>query len=322
MNPTQRSSGSVAASRPTPLHPYPVSRPAAEPRVERTPPKDLGPDAIAILEGRTFMCSNSLGDVPPGSIGGLLHNDTRFVSRWELTLGGKPLNLLKSSVVDYYSASFFLFNPDVPAAGLRASSIAVRRLRFVGNGVVEQIAAVNSSSTPARVELRLGCGADFGDLFEVRDVVRDRSAATVRSHDQRALRFAYQAPGFVAETVIKIQQSEIIASGDRRVIAPAPPRIDGNDIVWNVELQPREALLTRLDVCLRNNDGTLEPVHEKFGDAQQPFEGPLAHWLAECPQFDSDNALLKQVIDKSIVDLAALRVSGEVKGEPFVMPAA
>jgi glycogen debranching enzyme len=32
--------------------------------------------------------------------------------------------------------------------------------------------------------------------------------------------------------------------------------------------------------------------------------------------------LLKSVFDKSIIDLAALRVSGEVRGEPYVMPAA
>src|SRR5262249_39433852 len=123
--------------RPTPLHPYPQAEPPETPGDEKAYPPELGTDAIAILEGRTFMLSNSLGDVPPGSIGGLLHNDTRFLSQWELTLAGSTLSLLKSAIVDYYSASFFLTNPDLPAKGLRANSIAVRRLRFVGNGVVE-----------------------------------------------------------------------------------------------------------------------------------------------------------------------------------------
>jgi glycogen debranching enzyme len=124
------------------------------------------------------MLSNALGDVPPGSIGGLLHNDTRFLSGWELTLAGKPLSLLKSSVVDYYSASFFLTNPDLPAAGLRANSVAVRRLRFAGNGVLEQIVALNSSAERVRIDLRLRCGADFADLFGVKSSVRDRHANT------------------------------------------------------------------------------------------------------------------------------------------------
>src|SRR5688572_5041153 len=268
--------------RPTPLHPYPEPSPQDQ-GGEKAYPPELGADSIAILEGRTFMSSNSLGDVPPGSIGGLLHDDTRFVSRWELTLGGKPLALLKSAVVDYYSASFFLFNPDLPEAGLRAGSIAVRRLRFVGNGVVEQIAALNSSDEPVRLDLRLACGADFADLFEVRDVVRDRSAKTVRTHEKQALRFTYQVPKFVPETTIKIPRSEIIDSGDRRVIASAPARIEGDDVTWSVELQPRAALVTRLEVCIRNNGGTLEPVHQDFDEQQEPIDGPLAHWLAECP---------------------------------------
>jgi N-terminal domain of (some) glycogen debranching enzymes len=146
MNARSAAPTATGQPRPTPLHPYPQPQPTEKQEDEKAYPPELGTDAIAILEGRTFMLSNSLGDVPPGSIGGLLHNDTRFVSGWELTLAGQPLSLLKSAVVDYYSASFFLTNPDFRAAGLRANSVAVRRLRFVGNGIVEQIVALNSSS--------------------------------------------------------------------------------------------------------------------------------------------------------------------------------
>ena len=308
--------------RPTPLHPYPQLQPPEQPGDEKAYPPELGTDAIAILEGRTFMLSNSHGDVPPGSIGGLLHNDTRFISRWELTLGGSPLSLLKSAIVDYYSASFFLTNPDLPAVGLRANSIAVRRLRFVGNGVVEQIVAMNSAMEPVNLELRLRCGADFADLFEVKSVVRDRRSNTVRHHDQRALRFEYQVAGFKAATTISIRQSEIADSGTRRLVGAAPPQIEGDEIVWKAVLEPRLALITEIRVGIDDNGESLRPIHDHFGDKQEPFEGPLAHWLADCPRFESDSALLTSVFNKSIIDLASLRVSGEVRGEPYVMPAA
>src|SRR5262245_64980771 len=62
--------------------------------------------------------------------------------------------------------------------------------------------------------------------------------------------------------------------------------------------------------------------HSASHCASGPSEGPLAQWLAECPEIESDSALLTSVINKSIVDLAALRVMGEVNGEPYVMPAA
>ena len=329
---TTKSVPATTGPRPTPLHPYPAAAPSPSASTESKPtelaqgdqsfPPELGADSIAVLEGRTFMCSNSLGDVPPGSIGGLLHNDTRFLSRWELTLGGKPLSLLKSSVVDYYSASFFLTNPDLPGEGIRANSVAVRRLRFVGDGVFEQIVAMNTSLKPVRLELRLACGTDFGDLFEVRSQVRDRSAHIVRTHDDHHLRFRYEVPRFVAQTTVGIPQSQIVEAETRRGMSPVAARVEDDGFVWSVELQPRFALVVEVDVSLFINGVTLEPVHKGFGEAQKQFEGPLAHWLAECPHFESDSALLKSVFDKSIVDLAALRVSGEVAGEPYVMPAA
>jgi glycogen debranching enzyme len=320
----------TARQRPTPLHPYPASARSSTASSESRPvqgdekayPPELGTDAVVILEGRTFMSSNALGDVPPGSVGGLLHNDTRFVSQWELTLSGKPLSLLKSAVVDYYSASFFLTNPDLPAAGIRANSIAVRRLRFVGNGVLEQIVALNSSAEPVPLELRLSCGTDFADLFEVKSVVRDRRSKIVRLHHERGLRFNYEVPGFLAETSVSIQRSDIEDAGARRVVAAAAPRIDGDDFIWSVVLQPRHALVAHLEAGLRGNGVSLEPVHDGFGEPQETFKGPLSRWLADCPQFESDSALLKSVIDKSVLDLASLRIRGEVKGEPYVMPAA
>jgi glycogen debranching enzyme len=320
-----QTSGAPAATgqqRPTPLHPYPQPQPPEKQGDEKAFPPELGTDAIAILEGRTFMLSNSLGDVPPGSIGGLLHNDTRFVSGWELTLADKPLSLLKSAVVDYYSASFFLTNPDLPAAGLRANSVAVRRLRFVGNGVIEQIVALNTSTERVHLELRLRCGADFGDLFEVKSIVRDRRSHITRLHDQHTLRFQYRVPKFFATTTISNPKSEIVESETERVVGAASSRIEGDDVIWSVELEPRLALVAEVRVSLDANGETLEPVRQEFGKKQEQFEGPLAHWLAECPQLESDNAVLSNVYNKSIIDLAALRVSGEVRGEPYVMPAA
>src|SRR5436305_14507369 len=116
----------AAGRRPTPLDPTPEPRAVVASGDEQKYPPELGTDAIAILEGRTFMFSDAKGDVPTGSIGGLLHEDTRFVGTWGLTLDGGPISLLKSRVVDYYSAAFYLTNPDLP--NIRARGPSIRRL--------------------------------------------------------------------------------------------------------------------------------------------------------------------------------------------------
>jgi glycogen debranching enzyme len=312
--------GAVAARRPTPLDPYPAPRPPEERGGGQPSPLELGPEAIAILEGRTFMFSDSVGDVPPGSIGGLVHDDTRFLSRWELTLNGRPLTLLKSGTVDYYSAAFFVSNPDLP--GLRANCVAGRRLRFVGSGVLEQIGLANSTAEPVRFELRLACGADFADLFEIKNAVRDRSANMITKHGRRLLQFRYEVPDFLAETTVRVDRSEILEGVAQRRVCKLPPRIEGEEVIWEVDLPPRHRFVTFLNVSMRLNYGVLEPVHEGFGEPQEPVRGPLTDWLNRVPAFESDSVLLKSVFDQSVVDLAALRITGDLLGEAYVLPAA
>jgi glycogen debranching enzyme len=285
------------------------------------------------------MYSDSRGDVPTGSVGGLLHDDTRFISKWELTLNGQPLSLLKSQVVDYYSAAFFLTNPDL--AGIRANTLTVRRFRFVGGGLHEQIIVANAFTEPVRFELRLSAGADYADLFEVKSRVRDRNAniGTAHDADKGGLQFHYEVPGFVATTSVQTLRSGILDQSafsevagrledadaqtiQRLPITPAPARVEGNDLVWDLQLGPREFFGVGLRVTLRVNEDRLEPVHDTFGEERQRAGGALTTWLEQAPQFDSDNHILKRVLDKSVLDLAALRVAGQYGGEPFVLPAA
>ena len=318
----------MSERRPNPLDPYPEPRPQEASGDELSYPPELGTDAIAILEGRTFMFSDALGDVPPGSIGGLLHDDTRFLSCWKLTVGGKPLSPLKSRVVDYYSAAFFLTNPDLP--GLRANTLSIRRFRFVGGGLHEQLVVYNAATEPVRLQMRLAAGADFADLFEVKSVVRDRSARIDVEHDEveGGLHFHYEVPGFLAETNVAVVRSGVVervnpaTATETAMDTQVLPTIEGDDLVWDVELPSRSALVVVLRVTVRVNDRTLEPIHEGFGEEQELAEGALTSWLAEVPRFESDSALLQQAFDTSVVDLAALRISGEFGGESFVLPAA
>ena len=63
-----------------------------------------------ILEGSTFCICDELGDVR-GTTHGLFADDTRFLSRLELTIDGKRPMLLSSGTVEYFSAAYFLRNP-------------------------------------------------------------------------------------------------------------------------------------------------------------------------------------------------------------------
>jgi hypothetical protein len=57
---------------------------------------------ISILDGNTFIVSDRRGDVDatPTDTQGLFHNDTRFLSRWILTVDGKRPNVLSVDSLD------------------------------------------------------------------------------------------------------------------------------------------------------------------------------------------------------------------------------
>ena len=68
--------------------------------------------ALTILEGSTFCVSDERGDITE-PVMGLFANDTRFLSRWVLTINGARPLVLSSDKVDYFSAAFYLRNPVV-----------------------------------------------------------------------------------------------------------------------------------------------------------------------------------------------------------------
>jgi len=297
--------------RPTPADPIPgVTKDRSIPSSEaRNMPPELGTDAVAILEGRTFMYSDGVGDVAAGSIGGLVHADTRFLNRWTLRINGKPLLALRAGTVDYYSAQFFLTNGQLP--GLRPNSVAVRRMRFVGGGLNERIEVQNFAREPIHIELRFGVGNDFADLFEIKDHARDRSSEIRRDEaaDHSSLAFHYQHDGFEADTA---------------VIASTPAsRIEGNDFVWDLDLDLDEQWTTELHVPLKLGANEIQPKHTGYGEVFSPAgDDSVRRWQTQMPTFETDSHLLGSTIKRTGEDLVALRIEAKRDDLEVVLPAA
>ncbi|MEV4824152.1 glycogen debranching N-terminal domain-containing protein [Micromonospora sp. NPDC049274] len=300
----------MAAVRATPADPTPgLVGKAGQNGDQRAIPPELGPDSLAVLSGPTFMYSNSSGDVPPGSIGGLVHLDTRLISGWTLTVNGGELLVLRAETIDHYSAQYVLTNRELP--GLPPNSLGIRRLRYVGDGFHERVELVSFRPEPVRVQLRLAVAVDFADLFEVKSVVRDRSAQISRDHaaDGSELCFSYRNGDFSAQT---------------RVCCATPAdRIEGDELVWDLCLAPREDWHMDLDVPLPPGMGVVEPVRGDIADVVHGrADDPLRRWAEERAVLRSDNQALERTVRQSRDDLAALRLDLEVKGQKILLPGA
>ncbi|MFC3499480.1 glycogen debranching N-terminal domain-containing protein [Micromonospora krabiensis] len=279
------------------------------PGANREMPPELGSDAVGVFEGRTFMLSNAAGDVLTDSIGGLVHDDTRYLSRWELTIEGSAPLVLSASAVDAYSAAFFLANAETD--GLAANRVGVRRERFVGDGMCERVEVEYFGVEPVSVRLRLTVGADFADLFEIKRAGRSRMPDIERAHraDGSALRFSYRNSHWSAVTTV--------------VPEPRADRVEGDSLVWDLHLGRGETWSCDLRVLLNCQGEDYRPVSRTFGEEHDPGEDDAAwRWRANKPYLSAESELLSRVYHKSAVDLVSMRIVKEIRGERVVLLAA
>jgi len=122
--------------------------------------------ALTILEGSTFCLSDDRGDIVDPMMG-LFADDTRFLSRWVLTINGERPLRLSSDKVEYFSAAFYLRNPI--AGGLEQDVLSIGRDRFIGDGMQEHIVVQNHAPHPVEFDLALEVGTDFADIFAVKE---------------------------------------------------------------------------------------------------------------------------------------------------------
>src|SRR3954468_10780961 len=103
----------------------------------------MSTETIALLDGNTFVVSDRRGDVEGTSSDtqGLFSDDTRFLSRWVLTIDGKRPTVLSTDDVQYFEGRFFL----APTSGTVYvdADVSLMRTRTVGRGFRERIVVMN-----------------------------------------------------------------------------------------------------------------------------------------------------------------------------------
>src|SRR5689334_10029590 len=156
---------------------------------------------VSILDGNTFVVSDRAGDIDatPTEPTGLFAWDTRFLSRWVLTVNGERLASLSTDELQYFQTRFFLI------AGTGTvyvdAKLSVIRTRSVGDGFHEEITILNHAEEPVDLTVRLDADADFADLFEVKDALAKQGTYTSGS-DDGVLVLGYQRERFRRETRI------------------------------------------------------------------------------------------------------------------------
>jgi glycogen debranching enzyme len=258
---------------------------------------------VKILDGNTFVVSDERGDIEasPTDPTGLFSFDTRFLSRWVLTVDGQRLNPLSTDDLHYFETRFFL----VPGTGTVYvdSKLSVIRRRAVGDGFHEQLTILNHDGEAVDLTVRIEASSDFADLFEVKDALEKKGTYTTRIQ-KGTLLLAYDRDAFRRATAIS---------------SSARAKVDEDGLTFRVRIEGHGEWSTDLDVVTAL--GVTGETHRRTKYAanggtsgRSSMEANLQRWLDRAPRVECDWDSLKDTYRRSLVDLAALRFSPPIAG--------
>ena len=156
------------------------------------------PQRLYALKDRdTFMVADSHGDIA-GAADGLFHDDTRILSRWEVTLGDKSPTLLSGAVSQdnvYFTSHGLNRAIPAPAGPVGPPGVVhIERKRFLWDErLYERIRLTNYNADVFILPVVIRFAADFHDMFEVRGAQRRRRGQIFQPEvGEQSVRFAYE----------------------------------------------------------------------------------------------------------------------------------
>jgi glycogen debranching enzyme len=245
----------------------------------------------------TFAVFDSHGDIgaDTGGPDGIYVDDTRFLSRLEMSLNGMEALLLGSNIRDDdMLLTVDLTNPDIYVESqllLPKDTIHIVRTIFLWHeAAYQRIALRNHGERAVEIDLSLTFGNDFADLFEVRGMRRPRrgtSSEDVAAPDKVVMHYE-GLDGRARHTALRLD--------------PPPTQLTANSASYRLALQPDER--TGIFIAVNCDKPDRRPV--SF------YKGLLAAhrtWVrstANVATIATSNDLFNEVLCRSTSDLYML----------------
>ena len=267
---------------------------------------------LAVKEDDLFLYTNELGQVPgtENSVLGLYYRDTRYLSRYVLSIAGRQPVLLSASAERGYAATIELTNLEARTADghvLPQASVHVRRTRFVSDRLYELLRVRNYHQREVDLVLDLDFDADFADLFEVRGSRRRRRGSRLAPRvSDGALTLSYLG-------LDDVTRQTIVRFHDR------PESLKQGRARFRLRLPPGERAVIRYDVQVVGPEapgeeggefnariGTLRHEHERWASGATDIFTDNDQLNRALRRGQDDLRLLSTVIDGERVPLSGL----------------
>jgi glycogen debranching enzyme len=252
----------------------------------------LGAQGLTAVAVYKFVVSDDLGNIDAAEQQGVFAADTRFLSHFELTLGGLDLTLLRSGPAGFSESQVYLTNlgnDDVLAHDLEL----VRRRQLRRTGLTESITITNYGPKSVAFPLQLRFDADFADIFEVRSVAHvHRTTHTRVQNDGGDITFF--------DTLREDQRQTHIH------FSTPPDSSEGGTVVFKRTLESRRQWAVEVEIEWKipaTDSSSPVPLSEDIGHQS------VLQWIQQTPRLQTENVDLKRGYERSIHDLGALEIA-------------
>ena len=275
-------------------HPSSTGDTSASPWLQSSESASLGDpkERVMLLSGQTFCLSDRHGAMSPGLPHGLFIGDTRVLSGLRLTIDGHEPEVLGVAEEGGAAASF------VGRTGTSADRrrlLGVRR-RKLAPVLCEEIELRSSIAGEIEATVRVDVAADFADLFSVKQ-------GHPRPHGRHRVYVDGDALCFdwVLGVVRRTTSLRLAAHEGAGEVA-----LDEGGFTWTVAVPPRDCVKATwtVDVALGGEwvERSLGPLTHGHAATSQ------SEWIEDAPTLDTDDPALARAYQRSLIDLAALRL--------------
>ncbi len=252
-------------------------------------------DQHIAYSGRSLLIADLAGAVTGRRDEGFYVEDTRLLSRAELTVDGRPLKPVAVSPVGGAALLAYLEAPAGP--GVPEEKVYAAVACFVGEGLWTELRFENYAvDAVARFELALHLAADFADLNEAKEGRRGQTAPVETTWDaaRQEVCFLYRHPQLDRAVAVRVAGS------------PAPARFADGALLFALELAPHRPVEIHLAVEPVFDGARRPAAHRRFDEGDTPLGRLRRRLREEAPALTTTNPTVARAWRTATADLASL----------------
>lgn len=250
---------------------------------------------FTLKDSNTFLLADALGDIQ-GKDDGLFTNDTRMLSRFELSVAGRRPSLL-GAAINQDNTLFTAHLTNRPLAALGELSIPqgvihIERNRLLwGSRLYERLTLTNFGDLDAELPLQFFFAADFVDIFEVQGHVRkERGESLPARSANQTVQLSYRG----LDDVVRTTHIEF---------SLAPVTLSAQQAEFRIPLRRGGCAEMFIEIGSEHADA---PSPGRFNLAAGELSTNMQARLRQGASISTSGRLFNQWIDKSRSDLALL----------------